>query len=642
MIIRNLLISIFSLIVCNGFSQVQNVTSIDNIVSSEMESYQKISTFVENNGYTDYDLIYQRMVWNVDPNVKYIQGEVTSYIKSKTDNLANIEFDLYDGLEIDSIVQRGEKVNFLHNNNKIEIPLFSELSINGSDSFKIYYQGEPAEGGFGSFKKSVHNEIPIIWTLSEPYGAMEWWPCKQSLIDKIDSIDIFVKTPEEYRTASNGVLVSDSVSNGFRIMHWKHRFPIATYLVAIAVTNYSYYSDYLELENGDSIEILNYVYPEDLEDAKMNTPATIQIMKLYNNIIGEYPFAKEKYGHAQFGWGGGMENQTMSFVTNFKFGLIAHELAHQWFGDYITLSSWHDIWLNESFATYMAALTIENLKSKSDWYAWKKGSVEQITSSPGGSVFVYDTTSVSRIFNTRLSYTKGGYLLHMLRWVLGDEAFFEGLRSYFNDPEIANGFAQNQQFVQHMEMAGDTSLTEFFNDWYYGEGYPIYTIEFGTTENGKILVELSQSTSHNSVDFFEMPVPVRLYNQDKTDSADFRLINTQDDQQFSLSVDFDVANVVIDPDLWLISKRNENLNVSNELPDNILKVHPNPTNNHLYITVSTGAIVSGLSLYDVDGKLLKNYAVNTRDIDLSGFVPGIYFLNIKTSEGEFIRKISKN
>jgi aminopeptidase N len=116
----------------------------------------------------------------------------------------------------------------------------------------VFYQGEPVSSGFGSFTQSVHgpDTIPVIWTLSEPYGAMEWWPCKQSLADKIDSIDIIVTSPEPYRTASNGVLVSEEVSDGFRTMHWKHRYPIVTYLVAIAVTNYENYSDFLELEDG--------------------------------------------------------------------------------------------------------------------------------------------------------------------------------------------------------------------------------------------------------------------------------------------------------------------------------------------------------------------------------------------------------
>jgi hypothetical protein len=364
-------------------------------------------------------------------------------------------------------------------------------------------------------------------------------------------------------------------------------------------------------------------------------------MEFFNEIIGLYPFAREKYGHAQFGWGGGMEHQTMSFMGSFNFNLIAHELAHQWFGDYITLASWQDIWLNEGLATYMTALTIENLKSEKDWYIWKRDRIKSITDQPGGSVFVKDTTDVRRVFDSRLSYNKGAYLLHMLRWLLGDEAFFSGLRNYFNDPNVANGFASNKQFIEHFEMAGDTSLNEFFNDWYYGEGYPLYSISFINSDDGKTLIELSQTTSHSSVDFFEMPVPVRLYNTIKTDSADFRLTNTHNDQQFLLDVGFEAASAVIDPDLWLLSKTKENLNVPNGFTNNGIKIYPNPTNHHLYILISSGVSIYELSLYNIKGELIENFKEDTREIDLSPYTSGIYLLKIRSNKGYFSEKIIK-
>ena len=392
---KNLLFAIILWFPAVVLAQVDDVVFADKFADLEKNNVVRKLNFQENPNYGLYDIIYQRMNWSIDPNVRYIQGEITSYFKSKSDGLWEIVFDLSDVLVVDSIIQNDLTVNFLHSQNQLKIQLSSALQKEQIDSLKIFYRGVPAESGFGSFVKSEHEGIPIIWTLSEPYGAMEWWPCKQSLSDKIDSVDIIVTTPEMFLTASNGFLVSERIENGLRTMHWKHRFPIATYLVAIAVTNYSRYSDFLQLESGDSIEILNYVYPENLNYAKASTPVTVQIMKLFNEIIGDYPFASEKYGHAQFGWGGGMEHQTMSFMTNFSYGLIAHELAHQWFGDYITLGSWQDIWLNEGFATYMTALSYENLTSNVDWFNWRKGSVEKITNDPDGSVFVNDTTASS-------------------------------------------------------------------------------------------------------------------------------------------------------------------------------------------------------------------------------------------------------
>ena len=511
------------------------------------------------------------------------------------------------------------------------------------DSLQVFYQGEPEPeiNGFGSFTKSEHAGVPTIFTLSEPYGAMEWWPCKQSLTDKIDSIDIIVTSPEMFRTASNGVLVSDKVENGFRKMHWKHRHPIATYLVAIAVTNYAEYSDWLDLEDGRKIEILNYVYPENLDTAKVRTPVTAEFIKLYNQIIGEYPFANEKYGHAQFGWGGGMEHQTMSFMFNFNYDLIAHELAHQWFGDYITCGSWQDIWLNEGFATYMTGLVYENLQDGYWWTTWKKANLNKIVNLPDGSVFVKDTTNVDDIFSGRLSYSKGAYLLHMLRWVLGDDNFFKGMKSYFNDPKLANGFAVTNDFIRNMEIAGDTVLTEFFNDWYYGEGFPVYSAEFTPVDEGTLKITLSQTSSHPSVEFFEMPVPVRVYNFNKTDSMDFRLVQTANKQEFFVEADFNVAELKIDPDLWLVSKTSSIVSHNNEIILDKIGIYPNPFTDNFYLFLPSGQKLISVRLYTTEGLLIKESHGNEKNFYWPELSSGVYFLQIKTDSGNFEQKIVK-
>jgi len=482
--------------------------------------------------------------------------------------------------------------------------------------------------------------VPVLWTLSEPYGAKEWWPCKQSLVDKIDSIDVIVTTPKSYRTASNGKLVAEEVKEGFRTMHWKHRYPIATYLVAIAATNYAVYSDWLDLENGRKIEILNYVYPENLEKAKTETPRTADMIALYNKLFGEYPFAAEKYGHAQFGWGGGMEHQTMSFMYSFGFELVAHELAHQWFGDYITCASWQHIWINEGFATYLSGLAYENLQPEW-WYRFKKGNVDYIVSQPGGSVYVKDTTNIGAIFSGRLSYSKGAWILHMLRWTLGEKAFFEGMRSYFNDPEVANGFAYTNQFVKHMETAADTSLTEFFDDWFYGEGYPVYTANFKPAGSGLLSIELWQTQSHPSVDFFEMAVPVRVYSKNRADSLDLRLVQTKKNQEFLVKVGFPVAELKIDPDYWLVSKTTKILSAKHLTDLSEPAVYPNPVNDNFNVVLPAGEQINSIRVYSVGGHLLKDFRNNQVLFHLNDLPSGVYFLQIETNKGITEKKIVK-
>ncbi|WP_321370229.1 M1 family aminopeptidase [uncultured Draconibacterium sp.] len=627
----------------NAFAQEDEVFISDKIALEESRNFLLKSNFIEsqNNNLTDF--VYQRMEWQVDPAIRFISGKVTTYFKSKTESLASVEFDLSDSLTVDSVLVGNNSATFTHQNNKIGIELPQSLAFNQLDSVSVFYHGVPPSSGFGSFETSSHGAefTPVLWTLSEPYGAMEWWPCKQSLTDKIDSIDVIVTSPEQYKTASNGILVSEQVTDSSRTMHWKHRFPIATYLVAIAVTNYESYSDYLVQENGDSIEILNYVYPEDLENAQSKTPVTVEIMQLYENLVGPYPFAAEKYGHAQFGWGGGMEHQTMSFMGNFGYGLIAHELAHQWFGDYITTKSWQDIWLNEGFATYLTGLSYENIET--DWWpVWKQVYSDQVKQEPDGAVYVTDTTSVSRIFSSRLSYAKGAYLLHMLRWVIGDDDFFQGLKNYFADSAVANGFASSEDVIKHFELAADTSLTEFFNDWLYGEGYPVYSANFKTADEGKTMITLSQTTTHESVNFFEMPVPVRLYNSGRTDSLDVRLNHTSNQQNFIVETDFHVAELVIDPDLWLLSETDAIVGVPNIPTTQSFQIFPNPANTGITLIIPTEIQINNIRVFDMQGNEVKRIYTPETTISVADLPSGTYLLHAEHSSGVFSSKFIKH
>jgi len=633
------LILLFLLAGASG--QVPDLSFIEKEAEFRAEHLRNVWNFEDPESYHAYDLIYQRMEWEIDPAVRAIGGKITSYLKSLDDGLNEIVFDMGETLQVDSVWMLNQPLNYTRESNTIVLHLPVSLSKGQIDSVFVLYHGEPVNSGFGSFSVGKHQGTPVLWTLSEPYGALEWWPCKQSLADKIDSVDIIVTTSELYRTASNGVLVSETTAEGKRTMHWKHRYPIATYLVAIAVTNYVEYSDFLELNDGRRIKIQNFVYPEQLEYARENTPVTAEVMALFNDLIGEYPFAEEKYGHAQFGWGGGMEHQTMSFMNHFGFGLIAHELAHQWFGNFITLASWQHIWLNEGFATYLTGLAYEHYKNGFYWYNWRKLLVEQIVSQPGGSVFVPDTTDVSRIFNSRLSYSKGAYILHMLRWILGDEDFFLALQNYYHDPDVANGFARHEQVVAHFEAAGDTSLTTFFDNWYYGEGFPVYSLEYSQSINQELIIALSQSTSHSSVEFFEMPVPVRVYNTGKTDSVDFRLVHTVNNQVFWVEPGFDVSEIKIDPDYWLISKTAEAVKVEIAENPGTVNVFPNPFENEISVILNGNQSLLKTSLYNSDGKLLYQFAKNQSTFDLSHLPQGIYILKIETSKKTIERKIVK-
>ncbi|MFH1320399.1 MAG: M1 family aminopeptidase [Bacteroidota bacterium] len=533
-----------------GFS---NKGDLCKIVEAEQKANSGKLTFMPSFFANDYDLKYHRLEWEIDPDINYIKGIITSYFKPKITGFGNIYFDLSLDLTVDSVKYHGSLSTFDHSNNDLlEITLPATIPVGTLDSISIYYQGVPPSSGFGSFIQTDHDGTPIIWTLSEPYGAKEWWPCKQDLVDKIDSIDVIVTTPQAYRVASNGLLVSENIVGPNKIYHWKHRYPIAAYLIAIAVTNYAYYSNYVST-GSDSLEVLNYVFPEDLASAQSQTPGIIPVIQLFDTLFEEYPFSNEKYGHAQFGWGGGMEHQTMSFMGSFGHELMAHELAHMWFGDKITCGSWQDIWLNEGFGTYLTGLTYEHMFGGIYWEIWKTNQINNITSEPDGSVWVDDTTSVWRIFSGRLSYAKGAMLLHMLRWKLGDTNFFQAIKNYLSDYSLAYGYARTYQLRQHFENTSGQNLTEFINDWFYGEGYPSYQITWSQTGN-VVNLTVSQTQSHSSVSFFEMPVPIQFKGQSQETILVFD--HTYSGQSFLSLVDFTVDSVFFDPYLWIISANN--------------------------------------------------------------------------------------
>jgi aminopeptidase N len=395
----------------------------------------------------------------------------------------------------------------------------------------------------------------------------------------------------------------------------------------------------MHLSQSRDMPVVNFVYPENLAYARSNTPQTLQVMDLYNRLFGEYPFSREKYGHAQFGWGGGMEHQTMTFIYQFDYELIAHELAHSWFGNCITLASWHDIWLNEGFATYATGLSYENLFNGIYWNTWKNNVVKAIVKFSDGSVYVPDTTSVSRVFSSRLSYDKGGYLLHMLRWKLGDGAFFRALQEYFADPAVKYGFATQQQFVKHLESASGISLTEFFKDWYYGEGYPIYSATFENFPGYRVRIQLAQTTSHVSVPFFEMPVPVRIYSAGRKDSVDLRLEHVVNNQVFEYYTPFLVAELSIDPDSWLIKKIAKIKELI--LHDNRIWLMPNPSVGIWFIQTNNNEILEKIELYDLSGRQVIQQKPERNTIYAPGLRSGVYLLKVTTDKRVWETKVVK-
>ncbi|WP_178991093.1 M1 family aminopeptidase [Winogradskyella schleiferi] len=601
----------------------------------------------QNQNTGNYDVKYHRLELNVNPSFAQISGDVTTYFEAK-EAMTDITFDLADNMTVSQVLQRGNSLSFTQNSDDelvVTLPMAQAQGV--LDSLTVSYSGNPVSSGFGSFEQTTHNGDPIIWTLSEPYGAKGWWPCKQDLVDKIDSIDVYLKTPvfnptnETYVAVSNGLEMSQTVDGSDKITHFKHGHPIPAYLIAIAVTNYEVYSHEVP-NNGTPFDIVNYVYPEDLTSAQASTGVTVDIMNIFTDLFEEYPFSDEKYGHAQFGWGGGMEHTTVSFMGSFNRNLIAHELAHQWFGNKVTCGSWKDIWLNEGFATYLSGLVIEDLDGENSFKTWRQQRVNNITSQPSGAVYLsdQDTTSVNRIFSGRLSYNKGAMVLHMLRKKLGDTDFYQGLQDYLATPELAFDYAKTQDFNNVMELSTGENLDEFFDDWIYNEGYPSYAVNWNQNGNQLQLV-VSQTQSHPSVSFFEAGVPIRIVGT-LGETLDVNLDHTVNNEQFFETVNFTAQEVLFDPDYHLISKDNSVILSNSEFVFNDdISIYPNPTSSVINIEKPELVTIENIKVYNSLGQLLL-LSSWTPQIDLKALSSGLLFIKFQTEDGIINKRIIKN
>ena len=636
---------VFFLCIHSVFSFSQAINADAKIADREKKG--TVNRLLDVGQYTsaspNFTTTYARCSWKIDPAVYAISGSVMYKIKL-TKDADDIVFDLDNSLTVDSIIMHGAQVTFLQNVDKtLSISFTQTIAAGSTDSLAIFYHGIPNGMVDGSFTQNSHNQVPIIWTLSEPYGARDWWPCRNGLDDKIDSLDIFITHPAIYSASANGLLTDTLLQNGNTITHFRHRYPIATYLVGVAVTNYQTFTKLLPLQQGD-LTVTTTVFPESFNYFQSNIQPVYNALQLYDKYFGAYPFALERYGQTQFMWSGGMEHQTNSFIINADQYLMAHELAHQWFGDKVTTGSWQHIWLNEGFATYLADFFYSEYYQPDNLNIIAAQSVDYATAEPHGSVWVDDTTSVDRIFDFNLTYKKGAMLLRMLRWTLGDSAFFKGIRQYIDDPLLRYRFARTSDLKRNLESASGKNLDTFFNQWFYGKGYPSFNVQWNWQE-GSIYLQIDETTSDASVSCFTTPLQLRFSNA--TGSKDVIVSIDKNTTKLALPLAFKPDSVFIDPEYYLVSKGNISRqgNLTDLLIEYPLIVYPNPASNLLNIRLegvdtvhkqtvriisSTGAVLLTRSY--------ENVNKNTIQIPVAQLSSGIYFILLQDEKGKLIKR----
>lgn len=614
------------------------------LVEKEIGNYMKMINFNVNPNTLNYDLKYQRLDVEVDPAVLWISGSVTSHFLPNQ-NMSNIYFDFTNTIPVSQVVYHGQNLNFQQLSTKeLKIDFPATIPSNSMDSLTVHYSGVPDNSGRPSFFVGTKYGFPTLSTLSEPYGAQNWFPTKQSMNDKIEGFDFKITTPDQYSVAANGKLMSEIVLPGNKKKtFWRTQYPMAAYLAAISVGNFTKTND---LMGNSSFPYVNYIYPDTYANPAVvaNLEWTKTVMQIFENHFGPYPFSNEKYGHMEFNLpGAAMEHQTMSSMDSFPRAAIVHELAHQWFGDKITCGAWNDIWLNEGFATFSEHVIYEkNMMTHQEFMNHLLNQMNAITNLPNGSVYVNDSNlgNIPVVFSGRLSYAKGGFCLRMMKWILGDDVFYQALRDYTSNPSFAYKYAKTEDFKNQLLVSTGKDFTEFFNDWIYGQGHPTYEIRWNQPiANQEVKFLVSQTQSDPSVSFFEMPLPIKVIGTNG-ETAYLVLDHSSNNQFFSKTVTFQVASVEFNYEYQIIEKNSTVIHDLALATDFVNKdevmLFPNPVKNE--INFKGISKVSEYEIFSSAGKLIKSGTYKPSvSINVAGMTKGVYFIKINGKNLKFVK-----
>ena len=562
-------------------------------------------------------------------------------------NIPEVVFELSKNLSVDSLSLNGvANPQYLHENDLIIIDAGSQIIENEYFNARIYYHGTPGSNGFFS---GVTNRIDNNWnwrvtySLSEPFSARDWFACKQVLNDKIDSAYIFITTDTSLMAGSNGLLTGiSSLPGGKHRFEWKTYYPVAYYLLSFTVSDYRDYNIYAHPNGaGDSVLIQNFIYDTSafLEANRNDINITADLIELYSRLFSLYPFYKEKYGHCYAPMGGGMEHQTMTTLSSFNFTLVAHELGHQWFGDYVTCASWQDIWINEGFASYIEYLALENLVSQEEADKWMTAAHETARTKPDGSIYIpeQEVNDEMRIFSGALSYKKGAAMLHMIRYELDNDSVFLNVFRKFLEI-YKDSTATGEDFKNVLESVSGQDFDWFFDQWYYGKGYPDFSMTWW--QNGDTLyIVTSQTGSSAETPFFRTHIDFMLRFADNFDTL-IKLEQTEPDHTYAIPVSGIISDVMPDPYNWLLDVTNI---VKRPLMEGIFTVRPNLITNEIWIEFSKINIRHEVFISDMTGKILGRYKTESPviRIPVESLVRGVYLVTAIENGKSYSTRIVK-
>ncbi len=499
-----------------------------------------------------YDVVYYELWLDMPTGEDGLQGVVEMHFRSLENGLQQILLHAGDNLSLQSMEVDGASVaGVLQNGEDVTVALPEALSAGESAVLRMEYTAGYTGGGVlptSNFNIQTGQNIDVLTTQAEPWDARRFWPCRDLPIDKADSLRAHISSQDFNTIVSNGVLEADvDNGDGTRTATWFESWPMVTYLFSVCIAPYNYLEDTWNWE-GTDLPVVEYSWGLSPSEQDWVTQTGIDALQAFSERIQPYPFLDEKYGHAQYTWGGAMEHQTISSMGFYNQAVIAHELMHQWFGDKVTCKTFHHIWLNEGWATYGESLFQEYLNGPAGLHA--NMDLEEYYGP--GTIYVEDPETQT-IFDGNLSYAKGSWVLHMLRHVMGDSTFFAATNDYLGDGSRDNHRSvDTEEFVGYMESAYGGDLDWFFQQWIFGEYYPEYGYSWSTSNEGGELLRIDivqlQVPERQT---FTMPMDIRI-TLDGGGEMQVQAWIDEAAEHLEYFVPQAVSEVELDPENWIL------------------------------------------------------------------------------------------
>lgn len=601
-------------------------------------------------GDTNIDIKFYHLILDIGLNAPFIKGSVLMKFSATANNINAVRLNLQQNLMIDSIT--GDAASFTANADTFTVSLNRTLQLGENANITVFYHGVPA---LANGLKGLNFHGRVIASLSTPFLAHFWWPCKDGPEDKSDSVYVDITIPDTqlgglpFIAVSNGLLKETITANGFKTFKWRHRYPIVPYYVMVAISNYKKYTQNYTGISGEQFPIDYYLFNENYNASLQGIAHLPDAMTLYSDRFGSYPFNNEKYGMTELGFYGAIENQTNTIQNSLKqdwFYTSIHELGHMWFGDMITCKNWQHGWLNEGFASYCEALYKESVSGVSGYKTY----MTNFEFYSGGSVYLPATTDPFNVFLS-IIYEKGAYVLHMLRGVLGDEVFFNCLKTYATDDRFRFKQATTEDFRDVCEQVSGIDLDYFFDQWIYDQYYPKYYYGFNQDEfSFTTQVQIRQiQVAENWRPVFKMPIQLKFNFIDGSSSL-VTVNNELQDQIYQFDFTQKVLSMQFDPDKWILKNAQQVNSIEDQHSNQnfyLSQNYPNPFNPETTINYELQSPSSTkLTVYNAKGELVKELINEMQSsgkhhvkFDASGLNSGVYIYKLSIPQMSFTRKM---